>query len=314
MDFYLGRSVVKTDEKKEIKAAKTDATDEVLIMLFSTLDLKKLIAKLLINCLLKVTMNLSWSDFVSLSLMIIMMRHPMIRFAYNLFVGYLVDEVAIAVLVCFFEFYEEPIQFTGEHTLFNTTFYYLNTSYGTLMGIFNSLVFYFACLFMDIQVPVTRVFKQITLCIFLYFIRVLNYKKKKHPTDIIFEQSSRKLLYKDSKKLDLTIKEYCRIIDSATALRKNNLEGTKIKNIDLLFNIRALYVLLSKAEYEDLDSNVSQHFILCMTTFFKAYLNLVPRITPNVIGTQWKAEVRSDSKGPIYLDDSKCKVIEGTFY
>ena len=314
MDFYLGKHVNKYAAKHEKPMDKVEPTDEVLIMLFTNIDLRKLSAMLVINILLKWTMHLTWSDFISLSLMIIMMRHVAIRLAYYLFVGYLVDELMLGILLCGFDFIDIHYDFVGDQFMVNTTWYYLTIAYGTFKGVISSAALLFLNYYLGRDFSVFVVFKQITLCIFMYFIQVLNIKKLRHNADGIFDVNFRKSLYTDPKKLEQIINEYCKIVQGETQkMVKPDNNPRQYSNIELLLYIRAISILISKAEFEDLSSNMSQHFIACFSTLLKAYTILNPKKKEaNKVETLWKAEVKKEEKIEFTkLENSKCQVIEG---
>ena len=313
MDFYLGSDLSKSDVKKTVPIEKVEPTDEVLIMLFTNINLKKLATMLLVNILLKTTMQLSWSDFISLSLMIIMMRHPAIRLAYYLFVGYLVDEVLLSILLCGFDFYDVHFDFVGEQFILNTTWYYLSLAYGTAKGIICSFILLFLNVYLERPLSLIAVIKQITLVILMYFIQILNIKRQRHPADPVFDQTFRLALYKDPKKLESLVNEYCQIISKSTTLKPE--EKILINNLSLLRYIRALNVLISKADFEDGNSNMSQYFISCITTLAKAYNQLVPKVVhTSKVETLWKMEPKQEKPKNMTLDNTKCQLIEGISY
>eukprot|EP00835_Amoeboradix_gromovi_P003606 NODE_246_length_12992_cov_0.264407.p3 type:complete len:335 gc:universal NODE_246_length_12992_cov_0.264407:6731-7735(+) len=316
MDFYLGKHVKKfaTNSAKSLNN-EVEPTDEVLIMLFTNINLKKLTAMFVINVLLKYTMNLSWSDFVSLSLMIIMMRHIAIRLAYFLFVGYLVDEILLSMILCAFAFYDLHFDFVGDQFILNTTWYYLVAAHGTMKGIVSSSMLVFINYSLGFPLSLYACVKQISLCVFMHFISILNIKRPRHPTDPVFDVNHRKVLYSDQVKLQSIVKEYCGILSKETNKYKSDAPlKTIMPSLELFRYVRAISILISRAELEDENANMSIHFIQCISTLATAYNCLVFRKAEpaNQFDTLWKVEKKPEVKKiDLKLENGRCQLIEG---
>ena len=316
MDLYLGKNLVhKTIVTEDIKH-KIDASDEVLIMLFTNVDLKKLLTMICINLMLKVIFSLEWSEFTALSLLIILMRHPLVRVVYYAFVGYYVNQVAFVTLFTVIDFYTSHYIFKGNNYFYNTTWYYINIAYGTIKGIFLSSLLLIIYYFNGYTHYLNPFMQHICLGVLLHFIHVLNYHQKPHETDIMLFKSARESLYNNPIELEKTIVKYIQIIDINSAyLKKSHLVKEKPLNYisldQLILYIRALCTLIQKAEFEDKQSHMSQFFTRALGCLLKSYHAISPCKIDKSTTIKWKYEQLSTPQKNVVIDDAKCRVIEG---